>query len=418
MRQISLNMLVLLLVLLSCDTSNNIEPVFERYFTKYYGLDGEQEGVDMVVNGDGSIILLGNSFSQTDPISPFIVKTDPAGNILWQHEFEANNERAVDIELINNGSQIAVLTNVQVSSISNISVYIFSQDGAIVDNLLIEKPTNHVGRSISQTSRNDFIITGYKHPDPSRNPGIPPDSDQADILLLTVSSDFGLVTDLSTGGGEHLGSGVKSYEINFGEDIYYLVLGSSDRPRVKDSGIYQMCFQVVASNSSALPLGLHGVSKSLLQEEQVASAAIKIPPAAGDGYLVVGTTRSGASSDLYLTRFNRPPRRDFIEASLDARIPLGRRMEGVAAANALPDGFFILANEIRENNKRDISLLRVHRDGAVAWSTVFGSLEGEDTGAAVELLHDGRIAIMGTMQLETQKKIVLIVTNPNGAFSD
>ena len=128
MRQISLNMLVLLLVLLSCDTSNNIEPVFERYFTKYYGLDGEQEGVDMVVNGDGSIILLGNSFSQTDPISPFIVKTDPAGNILWQHEFEANNERAVDIELINNGSQIAVLTNVQVSSISNIAVYILSQD--------------------------------------------------------------------------------------------------------------------------------------------------------------------------------------------------------------------------------------------------------------------------------------------------
>ena len=95
-----------------------------------------------------------------------------------------------------------------------------------------------------------------------------------------------------------------------------------------------------------------------------------------------------------------------------------RRIEGISAANAAPDGYFIVANEVRENNKRDIFLLRVERDGAVSWSNNFGSLEGEDTAGGVESLPDGRIAVVGTIQLETQRKMVLIVTGTNGRFSD
>src|SRR6187455_3454161 len=101
MRLISLNCILLSTLLLSCDTANNVEPIYEEYFTKYYGEDGEQEGVDIVRNADGSMILLGNSLSQTDPISPFIVKTDAIGNVLWQRVFNTDDEIAVDIELIN-----------------------------------------------------------------------------------------------------------------------------------------------------------------------------------------------------------------------------------------------------------------------------------------------------------------------------
>src|SRR5687767_2479978 len=100
MRLISFSAITLLTLFLSCDTSSNVDPIFEKYFTKYYGEDGEQEGVDIAVNQDGSIILLGNSFSQSDPVSPFLVKTDALGNILWQKTFKGPEERAVDIELI------------------------------------------------------------------------------------------------------------------------------------------------------------------------------------------------------------------------------------------------------------------------------------------------------------------------------
>ena len=67
---------------------------------------------------------------------------------------------------------------------------------------------------------------------------------------------------------------------------------------------------------------------------------------------------------MYLTRFNKPAIRISATKSLDTKIPLGRRIEGISGANASPDGYFIVANEIRENNKKDIFLLRIERDGA------------------------------------------------------
>ena len=417
MRLISLSSIVFIVLFLSCDTASNVEPIFENYFTKYYGEDGEQEGVDIVRNVDGSMILLGNSYAQNDPVSPFIVKTDALGNVLWQREFKNNNETAVDIELINGGNQVAVLSNVQRTT-SNICLYILGQDGNLVDSLYIEDSKNQVGRSVSQSSDDGFLITGFKDPYPPRNPNIlPPDVDFADILLLKINNTLDSRTDLSPGGGEHLGSGVKAFEINLNGSIYYMVFGYSDRPR-EGSIEYQLCFQLIASNTDGVPTGLHEVSENEISEEQLASATLKIPAALGDGYLMIGTTSLGASSDLYLTRFSKPLNPNEATKSLDRKIPLGRRIEGISAANATPDGYFVVANEIRENNKKDIFLLRVERDGTVSWTTSFGSLEGEDTAGGVEVLPDGRIAVVGTIQLETQKKMALIVTSANGRFSD
>ena len=415
MRLISLSTLVLITMMLSCDTPGNVDPIFENYFTKYYGEDGEQTGVDLVLNGDGSMILLGNSFSQNDPISPFIVKSDPHGNVLWQRKFKNENETAVDVQLINGGTNVAVLTNVQRAT-TNICLYVLGQDGNLVDSLYITNVANQVGRSVAQSSDNGFLITGYQDPDPTRNPETMPPPDYADMLLLKIDNGLSQVSDWSPGGGEHFGSGVAAFEVRFSGSPYYLLFGYSDRPR-KDSDEYQSCFQLTASNVDGVSTGMHHFSNDA-SEEQTASSALKIPPALGDGYLVVGTTTSGSSSDLYLTRFAKPLTPDATTQSLDGKIPLGRRIEGIAAANATPDGYFVIANEVRENNKKDIFLLRVERDGAVSWSRSFGSLEGEDNAGGIEALPDGRIAVLATIQLETQRKMALIVTNGNGAFSD
>jgi hypothetical protein len=415
MRLISLNTIALIFVLLACDTASNVEPIFNDYFTKYYGEDGEQTGVDIVRNADGSMVLLGNSFSQSDPISPFIVKTDALGNVIWQQEFTTNDETAVDIALINGGSALAVLTNVQRTT-SNTRLYVVGQDGSLVDSLTLINSKNQIGRSVSQSSDNGFLITGYKDPNPDRNPDLPP-PDQADILLLKVDIVTNEVSDLSPGGGEHVGSGTNAFEIEINSIIYYLVFGYSDRPR-KETTDYQMCFQLIASNTDGVPTGMHEFSENDPLEEHVASYTLKIPQSLGDGYLMVGTTTSPGSSDLYLTRFNKPHNPNAATKSLDRKIPVGRRIQGVAAANASPDGYFVIANEVRENNKKDIFLLRVERDGAISWTTSFGSLDGEDTAGGIEALPDGRIALIGTIQLETQRKMALIVTNGNGGFSD
>jgi hypothetical protein len=403
---------------MSCDTPGNVEPIYEEYFTKYYGEDGEQEGIDLVRNGDGSMILLGNSLSQNDPISPFIVKTDAVGTVLWQREFKTENETAVDIELINGGNQLAVLTNVSRST-TNICLYILGQDGGMVDSLYITDIKNQFGKSVTQSSDGGFLITGYKDPDPTRNSNLPsPELDQADILLLKLDNSLTTKKDLSPGGGEYVGSGTKSFEITLDNSIYYLVFGYSDRPR-PFSDEYRKCFQLLAATPSSVFSGMQEVSENEPNEEQEAAHVLKIPVALGDGYLMIGKTSAGGGlSDLYLTRFNKPVSPNDATKSLDRKIPLGRRIEGIFGANASPDGYFIIANEIRDNNKKDIFLLRVERDGTVTWSTSFGSLDGDDLAGGVESLPDGRIAVVGTIQLETQRKMALIVTNPNGGFSD
>jgi hypothetical protein len=426
MRLISLSVIIFITILLSCDTASNVEPTFESYFTKYYGEDGEQVGVDIVLNADGSMILLGNSFSQSASVSPFIVKTDPLGNIIWQVNLRPEvassiNETAVDIEPIN-GGQFVLVSNVQ-DTVTSIRIYIINQDGSIANSVTLkdpESPENHVAKSITQSSDNGFLITGYKAPDPIRNPEpVVASLDQADILLLKVNSSLDF-EPLARGGGEQKGSGVKAYEFILNNTIYYLVFGYSDQP-LKNEDPFQLRYQLFSVDAAGTPAGVYGFSESDPQEEQIASTTLKIPASSGDGYLTVGTATSltGSESDLHLTRFVRPEKPGEVLTPLDTKVPLtNRRIQGVSAANAAPDGFFIVANEIRDNNKRDIFLLKVERNGSVTWTTSFGSLEGEDTGAAVAALPDGRIAVVGTIELETQRKMVLIVTNPNGQFSD
>ncbi len=426
MRLISLSIIFFITLLLSCDTARNVEPVFENYFTKYYGEDGEQLGVDIVLNADGSMILLGNSFSQSEPVSPLVIKTDALGNIIWQLNLRPEipssiNETAVDIEPIN-GGQFVLVSNVQ-NIVNNIRVYIINQDGSLTDSATLvdplKDPENQVARSITQSSDNGFLITGYKAPDPSRNPDpIDPTLDQADILLLKVNNSLDDITPLARGGGELRGSGVKAYEFNLNNTIYYMVFGYSDEPRNEDAP-FQSRYQLFSLDTNGNPTGLFGFSKNEIQEEQVATATLKIPASSGDGYLMIGSSTpiGGGTSDLYLTRFIKPEKTGELQNSLDRKITISGRIEGISAANAAPDGFFIVAHEIRDNNKRDIFLLKTERNGSVIWTTSFGSLEGEDTVGGVAALPDGRIAVVGTIELETQRKMALIVTNPNGQFS-
>ena len=424
MRLISLSIIIFITILVSCDTASNVEPTFESYFTKYYGEDGEQVGVDIVLNEDGSMILLGNSFSQSAAVSPLVIKTDALGNIIWQLNLRPSvtssiNETAVDIEPIN-GGQFVLVSNVQ-NVVSTIRVYVINQDGSLADSVTLKDPESQVAKSITQSSDNGFLITGYKAPDPTRNPvPVDPTLDQADILLLKVNSSLDSIKKLSRGGGEQKGSGVKAYEFSLSNTIYYLVFGHSDEPR-NENAPFQSRYQLFSVVENSTPTGLYGFSENEIQEEQIATATLKIPASSGDGYLMVGSTTpiGGGASDLYLLRFIKPEKVGEVLKSLDRKIPIsGRRIEGVSAANAAPDGFFIVANEIRDNNKRDIFLLKVERNGSVTWTASFGSLEGDDTVGGVAALPDGRIAVVGTIELETQRKMALIVTNPNGQFSD
>ena len=53
--------IVAAVLLITCDTENNVKPGFPDFFIKYYGGTGNQGGVDMIEGSNGEIYLLGNS---------------------------------------------------------------------------------------------------------------------------------------------------------------------------------------------------------------------------------------------------------------------------------------------------------------------------------------------------------------------
>jgi hypothetical protein len=408
MRQISLAC-ILFVTLLACDTAGNVDPVFQDYFVKYYGVDGNQEGIDMLVNPDGSMILLGNS-TPREVTFAFMVKIDPLGNVLWQRQLGASNERAADVEADNQGNLI-VVSNIGEEDDSRIRIFRLDQQGAGIDSLIIPSDEKQVARAVTQASNNNFLIAGYSAPDPARNPvlQIPPE-DEADIIVLQVDPAMDVSKILLRQGGEHVGSAVKSFETILGGSTRYLICGDSDRPIDNSNNTYRRTFELI----TITPDGDQGLRRSSgnVNQIQVAATAIETPVSVVEGYLMVGTTYSGTTSNLYITQYTKD-----LEKRLDKTLT-DKRLEGVSADATDTGYFYILANEILGNSKRDMYLLKLESDGTIIGGTSFGTSEGDDTGGAVRVLPDGRTAVLGTMELETQRKMILIVMSPDGKFSN
>src|SRR5690349_2423310 len=144
--RISLVASLMAVVLFSCDTERNIAPVFKTYYTKYYGEDGNQLAVDLAVNSDGTMVMVGTSQSQTNQISQaFIVKIDNEGTVLWQRQMGDSNEEPVDVEF-DSRNDIIVVSNYQSRSIRITRI---GQSGASIDSMMIENPAGIFGTAIT-----------------------------------------------------------------------------------------------------------------------------------------------------------------------------------------------------------------------------------------------------------------------------
>jgi hypothetical protein len=412
MRQISLLIVFSVMLVCSCDTEGNVDPIYQTYFIKYYGEDGNQEGVDLLVNADGSMILLGNSSSQTNPVTiPFIVKIDPFGTVLWQRQFGELNEKAVDVETDNAGNLI-IVSNSGEGDATRVKVYQISQGGDDMASIKVELGEMQVAKSVSIMSDGRIFVPGYAAPKDSRNtdPAIIHSLDKADVIILDVdlqAQEFEVISPFR--GGEYEGAGVKVFEDANGYDL----CGYTDR-RYESLDIMKR-FELLELNESASAEGARVVFGNN-SEYQIASSFIETSGLLGDAYFMVGTTYNNANpllSTFHVAHYYKP---------LDTKMPprfqfpllLSRRLEGVSGAASETEGFYVLGNDIRDNNKRDIFLVKLASDGAVLGSVAFGALEGDDSAGAVRVLPDGRVAVLGTMELETQKKIALIVLDSDG----
>lgn len=417
MRQTQSLLVFLILVLAwACDTANNVEPVFKRTYIKYYGTDGDQYAADLQVNADGTMLILGNSVSLSGQRSAFVIKTDDEGNVIWERKIGETDQIAVDVEPILFGSHSGnyiVALNHEKGDTTRIKLLRIDQSGQLIDSAVLPLH-NHggfrqVARSVTALPDADqYIVVGMADRGLIRESSpINQFNDQSDILAFRLNNALAIEDTVVTKGGEQDGCAIRAFQLE-GVNAGKLALFSyTDRPFKSDQFGYNFSFDIL---NEGVPVGRLVGSDT---EEEFLASVTKASPMNGSGFLMAGTARStaGGTGDLYLVKYDD----EFQQRAVDTRLALNRNLECVSSDNA-SEGYYVLSNERVEGLFRDITLVKVNRRGDYEWSKSFGSRDGDDTATSVASLADGRIAVVGTMQLQTKRKVALIVLKNNGSF--
>jgi hypothetical protein len=136
-----------------------------------------------------------------------------------------------------------------------------------------------------------------------------------------------------------------------------------------------------------------------------------------NGYFELGTSTSlpATSGNLFFAR--RTGSFDIINQGVIQGLGGSYSAVGVAPCTKSDQGYLLLANETLITGS-NLKLVKVTQACVLQWAVNFGSASNQSNGAAVVELSDGRILVLGTIELETQKKIALIKVNGQGKFSD
>lgn len=419
-----------LLLLLACDTASDFTLPEEAYFVKYYGKDGNQYGIDFVVNTDGSIVMLGNTLSSKtgDYQQIYLVKVDPNGAILWERSIGLpdKNEYARDLEVHPDGRLIVVGETEMTTGNRDVYIKTLSQQGLPLDSNRVALTnssgldTNEEVSSVSIISTG-FMVAGATTKLESPVPGT---NDFRDAMHLRFDNSLNWISELtgtwSDVTGSLNGDDFATKVIEVVPNAVYYVFGYSNNDVPSDNvNDYQVwVFQ----------LDIVGVPASIdlffgdVQKDETLSAV----NTTGVGFVLTGKSIQGTSMQSYLIKLTSANDLTAVTTLVEQEVnQLGSRPVELLADEG---------NQIRTGEQSSGNFLMVSDDynsGTSRIALTFLSREfsdnnqpplifdggGEDFAGNVAELPDGRILLFGTMTLGGlggQQKMVLMKLNPDG----
>jgi hypothetical protein len=411
-----------LAIAFSCDTDNTIKDPSLTHFVKYYGGDGNQLGVDMLVLSDGNLLLLGNSqVSGTKSI--YLVKVDPKGEIIWEKTFEGGNEVAVDIEPTPDGNFV-ILAELEVTAENHdAKLIIVSPDGDEIRSASYGTPSNktETPKSVTPLRNGGFIVTGVTVADTATNPSVNPDlysnifHYRCDAALVFTNANWYEYY----GATNQVDGAVKTFQDP--TDNFY-VFGYSDQIiKPQQQGKLTMLYYRIGDGGTAdSEVAILGDEAQNIRTDYVHQVSAEL----GGGYLVVGTTlNSSGITTLRAARLRdnlefNPVRDEQFDKEI---VVLTTSVEAVSGTTSLvaPQGFLLLGEELRSSGTRNLSLTKIDQLGQLVWTVSLGSEEENDEAAAVVETLDGKILVLGTIQLgDNQNKMALFKLNSTGRLHD
>jgi len=430
-------LLLFFTLLFSCDADN--ESPIENYFVKFYGEDGNHEGVDFLANSDGSFILLGNQKVVGDPLGQqiFLVKVDARGMVINQASFGlAGNDFAKDIEFTPDGNIIIAAETQKGPDDRDVYLLVVSQD---LNTLLTSK---QVGLKKTDGQEADeevnsitliqggYIVSGSTTAVKVLNKP----NDTSDALHLRFTSALDLVDTgqwtYTNGTDDSEDVLIKMFQINA---TTYYGFGYTNRP-VDINNSRDFKYWVFRTGITGVASGdedLLGILGSALDDEKL-SDVIMSPPQSGEGFVLSGVkTSSTGESQPFIVKLAKDPfaigednvlaqkslpvaRLGNVENIIDVDEDLIKRTRMIAKSQG---GYYLINNyKIGSSEDFNISLLKLSNTFVEDTPVFFGGV-GNDFNGSVNELADGKIIIMGTMTLggiTGQTKMVLMKLNPEG----
>ena len=402
---------IVMLALQACDTSGEFDSPDKDYFLKYYGSSsGNQRAVDMIVNADGSIVILGESESGGQR-QIYLLKLDAMGRVLNEKYFSGPTEVVKDIEPLGNDTYLILADTLRGPEDFDTELFKVNGSGDILGRVVFKRPYNEIAKGLTVLSNGKIMVAGTMFTAPNIS----------DFMVDRYNSDLSVDTATWKFSGANIAvvdGAIKVLESSSGINVmaYTNSKLSGRNPGEKVLFAY---FKVedfgVRSEFGSLP-------GTINSNDIETNSAIKTPTF-DPGYFVTGSTKNSGSDGIFVCKM----RENLIyepgegQAEIYTQIlPTGSHsISGISVVPCIvpPEGYFVICNDVESTGNSNIWLTKLRLNGQVAWSTRYGSEQGSDTAGTVAELPDGKILILGTVELgDNQKKVTLMKVNSSGQF--
>jgi len=401
--------LSLMLLVQSCETSESIEPRFDKFFIKYYGNKGEQYGEDVARTSDGGYIMVGTSDPDRSIIDNentgdediILIKTDSIGNEEWVQIIDVTGDIDFGKSVMPTATGYLVVGDGLRSDFDGI--YFETDPLGVPGNFFfIDEGGNEQFENVTQ------LVDGYIVAGATDNVKSEQNSDLKDFLTVKIFND--LTEDPAwaqnkINGREGADFGIKAFP-SPSDPTVITVFGYTDDPE-EDVSIYDG----LTYNSLQFDGSVTGIDRYYGDlDPQTCSDVAETP----GGFLLTGSKNLGpGTNEMYYIKTTGVSTTTF---SLSVFSEFGFNLEGRSIASAADNRVLHLGEITYTNGNRDIFLGKTNLDGTTQWYETFGD-SGQDKGAKVIQNPDGSIIFTGTMNLSGQNKIFLIKTNANGQLN-
>ena len=404
--------------IMACDTSSSVEPVFKQYYIKYLGGDGDNEGIDLIVNTDNTFVILGSSVLQDGSRKIFVTKTDSEGEAIWEKRFGNGNEYPQDIEPISGG--YIILSNIDIGGgVHDFKLIRIDNDGNKIDSLVYDVLEDQFARSVTPLLDGGFYVVGTTNDkDPSNVGSIGlPITDEEDLLYVRFDNTFSITgSNEDRVGSSVVGSAIKVFETTSGKffTAEYSNQITAGEPNIASSFEHNFWFRNFNFDPGSAAEGQLFIGDNTREEYMNKTVSV-----GDDNFYSIGASiLQPSSTNIFVTKVRST---DSGPVKLfETSFGLGQ-MEGISISPGI-SSCYVLANRISEaDGTRDIWITKISaftgaQDPAWVNGFTFGTPANDDTGSVVIEASNGDIVILGTIGLTNQRKIALIKLTPDGKF--